>query len=64
MIHRSCSTCVWWSDLKMPIEGVIEAVCEKSGTCTTGGDKCGQWKKLKWTSTLYDPFGSKVKDYG
>ena len=53
LLHRSCSNCLYWSDLKEPVNGLIVAICEKSTESKGGSDKCSKWKKLTYR---YDPF--------
>ena len=70
LTHRSCSTCIYWSDVYRHQSSVIRAVCELKqnpeqppsfNNFTRGGDTCGQWKKVKW---VYDPmYDRKEKDY-
>ena len=57
LTHRSCSSCIFWSDTYRHQNIIIRAICEKKqnpeqppsfDNFTSGGDKCGQWKKLKW----------------
>ena len=56
LTHRCCSSCIYWVDIgeKPNKDGVLIGMCEKQSdeksacgfTMTTGGDKCGQWKKI------------------
>ncbi len=62
LIHRSCSNCIYWHDVKVIRNGLVEAICEKEELkYTQGSNKCGQWKKLKYYySIIYDEM---EKDY-
>lgn len=70
LTHRSCSRCLYWSNIYREQSTPIKAICELkqnpeqpplTANLTTGGNTCGQWKKLKW---IYDPmFDVMKKDY-
>ena len=55
LLHRSCSNCHYWGDLKEPVNGLIAAICEKSAESKIGSDKCSKWKKLNYVyNPMYD----------